>query len=1130
MKLQDVKTPSSLDQWMIPLSMETKIELGYGTLSKDITGNIYNLLTNGKLIKIRPRDQASSNDIDFYLKRGSAHVAEVAQMAPDGSFLLNVVFFSGAVIEIGDIEIGIDERIESTCKKSGIRFKNIEELTTLLGYKCNFQFNGENYFMFLCGPAAETDFEEEFLGEVDSTDHNTAIEREYRQFSICGERLRVPVEKRKIDKMKDIFFATRIIYKDKVIPDAAVRLARGSVLFSDFTKTGQIRALAAGAMIELTQESGSFLKQWDQYGSIEGEIFMNKAKAIGAIEHNGSPEKTKNGVMFFLNEPPTDFLTQDDSIELTEEMPVYVQDSEMTWDRYREYIEKKIKENSSGNGNFQGNSAENSQSIPLEILKISSTSIELKLDAVPSNCKYLVWSTAGERSQIERRMRARTAIIEGRSANPLLGLLIEEGGILPDVQRVSKLKPLTPFVKEKIFKNDPTEKQIEAIDIALNTPDIALIQGPPGTGKTTVITAILERLNEEYDKSKSIRGKILVSGYQHDAVENIVSRLSVNSLPTVKFGRRSSDSEFTDDVSTDRINVWCTNVSEKIRIHAPQIAQTEEQLKLTELFIAYTLSPSKNNTIHLINRVLNLPRSIVTSEITSQADDILNSIQSEIIQIDPISNRLIRSLRVKMSSFIDDGPERAMDLLTGLESLLSERECRILTLASKWKRNQDLNFLPQLIEVKQDLLNRFNPVPDFKTEKPREDVLDLFSKVSSLLAEKLRSTNQQDAVLAEFVHELENNPEGLREAIEDYNLIFAATTQYSGSEFMARVKTKHKNDAISYDTVIVDEAARTSPRDLLIPMALAEKRIILVGDHRQLPHLIDEEVARMLEQQESSIPGFDIGFIKKSMFEYLFKRLKKLEENDGVKRVVTLDAQYRTHPLLGDFVSNNFYHQYREGFRSPLPVNHFDHRLKGIEGKAAVWLDVPDKLGKESKFGTSRARSIEAIQIAKLLDEWINSEKGKGLSFGVISFYKSQVNEVFKCLKEYGITEATQDGQWQVTHKYRYLDGTSERLRIGTVDSFQGMEFDVVLLSMVRSIDVENPPHWLNKDQDIHKKHQRIFGHLMSENRLCVSMSRQKKVLVLVGNADLARSTLGSEAVPALHKFYHLCREYGVVL
>ena len=114
------------------------------------------------------------------------------------------------------------------------------------------------------------------------------------------------------------------------------------------------------------------------------------------------------------------------------------------------------------------------------------------------------------------------------------------------------------------------------------------------------------------------------------------------------------------------------------------------------------------------------------------------------------------------------------------------------------------------------------------------------------------------------------------------------------------VRYDQKTEMVKYDTVIIDEAARTSPRDLLIPMSQAEKRIILVGDHRQLPHLIDEEVARALEGDDSSGQPVDVELFKKSMFEYLFNRLKKLEEKDGIKRTVTLDAQYRTHPLLGD--------------------------------------------------------------------------------------------------------------------------------------------------------------------------------------------------------------------------------------
>jgi superfamily I DNA and/or RNA helicase len=56
------------------------------------------------------------------------------------------------------------------------------------------------------------------------------------------------------------------------------------------------------------------------------------------------------------------------------------------------------------------------------------------------------------------------------------------------------------------------------------------------------------------------------------------------------------------------------------------------------------------------------------------------------------------------------------------------------------------------------------------------------------------------------------------------------------------------------------------------------------------------------------------------------------------------------------------------------------------------------------------------------------------LSFGVISFYKAQADRIREQLKrEFG--GAADD---------------EKKIRVGTVDSFQGMEFDVVFLSMVR--------------------------------------------------------------------------------
>jgi len=1132
MKLKDINAEITFELWMrLELSGETP-NIGVGYIAPNSTGQAYRLRIDGQQWNVLLRDPSAGKDLNFHLKRGCAHLAEVMQVAKDGSALVKIIFFNGEIVEIGDVEIGIDERIESTAKRNGIRFNGAEELGSVLNDKCKISVGVgvEDFFLLMSGPSAKADFEADSHEDEDSPEYQAVVQEKYREFSIYGERVRIPVERRNVDKSKDIYFATKAVFRDNQKSEGSLRLARGAVQFSDYTKTGRIRALAAGAMSQLTKETGSYLKQWDEYGAIEGEMLLARAKAVGRIDYHGTEQTTK-GVKFFVSSIP-DQLTEGDEIEITSEEPLYLKSPDLTWETYSKALEEEF----ASKKDQKKNDAEMPASVYAPILKISKTSIELDLPSIPSGQMFLILSINGDKIQIERRMRARSVILEGRCANPLLGLLIEEGGTLPDIQRVTKLKPLTSFVKEKIFKHPPTDRQVEAIDVALNTPDIALIQGPPGTGKTTVVTAILERLNEEYDKTKSIRGQILVSGFQHDAVENIVARLSVNALPAVKFGKRSGDSEFTEDAVTEKINRWCSNVAENIRDKNPQIAQTEDQVRLAELFVAYSLCSSKNNTVSLMKRILDLPRDVISEDITSEADEIINSLQTVLKPNDPSTLRLVRALRVSEAAFEDDGAARAVDLLDKIEDEPANPDLSVLEKAARWRSGKPLSFLPELRGLKESLLYKYLPSPDFRTEKPREDVLRLVATVSQLLEKKLNSTSKRDAILAEFLHELEDNPDGVREAIEDYNFVYAATTQQAVGKDIIRSKNKNvrydqRTEMVKYDTVIIDEAARTSPRDLLIPMSQAEKRIILVGDHRQLPHLIDEEVARALEGDDSSGPPVDVDFVKKSMFEYLFNRLKKLEEKDDIKRTVTLDAQYRTHPLLGDFASNNFYQKYNEGYRSPLSESHFEQRLQGIENKAAIWIDVPNGQGKETVLPSrSRQRISEAKVIAEHVNKWIGSEEGSGLSFGVISFYKAQVFAVYEALQKFGITERAQDGTWQICQEYRFLENGEERLRIGTVDAFQGMEFDIVFLSMVRSQDMNALPPHIRNEVDYKKKQQKLFGHLMSENRLCVSMSRQKKVLAIVGDGGLANTQIAVDSVPALKNFYDLCHEQGVIL
>ena len=89
-------------------------------------------------------------------------------------------------------------------------------------------------------------------------------------------------------------------------------------------------------------------------------------------------------------------------------------------------------------------------------------------------------------------------------------------------------KVKTPILKAVTFKNenlsitekeDSTNNQITAVKKAIGNQNIFLIQGPPGTGKTTVIAEIIQQLVEKGEK-------VLVSGQNHVAVDNVLEKLS----------------------------------------------------------------------------------------------------------------------------------------------------------------------------------------------------------------------------------------------------------------------------------------------------------------------------------------------------------------------------------------------------------------------------------------------------------------------------------------------------------------------------------------------------------------------------------------------------------------------------
>ncbi|MHA3099172.1 DEAD/DEAH box helicase [Acinetobacter brisouii] len=1164
--------------WIEPLDSKgisfKQGDLGQLRLSSR-TGQLQ-LVIHGKLFTITLREPILFNEIVLGFDRANANLIEISRVHqqkdwPKDSVQLELamVSFNGSEIELGPIDIVLDPRTLEQAKSVGLG-ESFETIQVALEQYCSFSLSDELEQQYAIVMLGESALDQLKYIEKNEDNHNLTNKEPQQKIKnglvLLGNNLQLAVQQYSAVDF-DYLGVRKLVSRACSTSTRALRLVRLQLSFSEQQK--QVASLASQQMRKIITNQKGYLATWDKYGSTEGEQLLKRAREIGCIEV--MPEQCEvygefgRQMSIYLNRDLRTLLTtQDALLMMSPETSVpYLEDPEMDWQTFssqllEDYKQKKGFDSNLSNWDQQSNSVStdaeyqdnvasvaNEPSQILKIIKVEQNRLIVEGVDIPSTKMIIVQSIMGDQVQIERRMAARNAIIEGKSAMPHLGLLIEEDARLPSgrVQR-PEIKPLSSFVKTKIFpKNPPTKTQEKAIKLALNTPDIMIIQGPPGTGKTTVITAIIERLNQELDKSKSIQGDILVSGYQHDAVENLLNRLSVNDLPAIKFGQRSGEKE-QNNATDIKLDEWRLKTVGNIYQHAPQLKESIAYLQLENEAIAYATTPSNSAALRLVNKakalLIGIPNSAELISLLKILGTELNS--QHLGESDGI--RFLRALRLSEPAFKDDGVQRVAALMAWLdeeEITIEKKYLDILQQAMIWQPKNNLDFLPQLKEVKQQLLKQFTPRPQLKRNLAREDVKLAIQRTLDLLQDRSRNESKNRALI-DYLSDLEGNPHLVQEALAEYNLVYGATTGQSEGEVIRRFKSKSGDGKgyLQYSTVIIDEAARASPRDLMIPMVQAKDRIILVGDHRQLPHIVDEALLQQMEQESDDIHE-DIKekfnqHITSSMFQYLFHRAKQLEQQDGIPRTITLDAQYRSHPLLGQFASDQFYKLYGEGYESPLPASKFSHQLEGIENKAAIWIDAPARLGNEDRNASkSRFRKAEAEMIAKKLKQWIDSEQGKNLSFGVISFYKAQVNEVMKALAKYQITEQDEAGNYVVTKHYQMLfdhagKPIEERLRIGTVDSFQGMEFDVVFLSMVRS---QSQNSQFLKDRNFSAKQQeQVFGHLMSKNRLCVSVTRQKKALVLVGDSQLIQAPIAEQSVPELKAFYELCKNHaqGVLL
>lgn len=1000
----------------------------------------------------------------------------------------------------GDIDIGVDEKIVDVIRQKLGKSISATEVVQWLTERFVLVDQESGSKVFISGSSAP------------ESDHR-------RPFRMHGKGYAIDVQKTPDDRL----LVTRLVEARRgtsaeerrpIVP------VQGNVRFCDSTIAGAFRGTARSQLDQLVEQAGSYLNVWREYNKLERDSVIRRARTLGWLSYSDAKRQADGRWRFRIQDAKQidtalNLLrgAEDVELEAASHPPRELQDSSGT---------------SASGLSTDGDSARSPKAFVGSF--VGGTAAERYLDVLPTGDLddreppvpgVLFMSMSGDRKRLERREQAQASIAQAECPMPQLGLLLE-GHAVPE-RRWKEWEPLSAAVKE-IFGGDPTPRQVEAIRVALRTPDIALIQGPPGTGKTRTIAAIQARL-AELDEGGDLAGQTLLTSYQHDAVENAVAGTRVFGLPAIKVGRKhgSRDDadgfdrwrrERVDAIRADLASLPERPVSEVLRkvramsaaYQASRLGPAESAKMVREIedIARPYLSPSVLDRLLAIRQELSAQHGFMPD---FESDD------RELLQ------KAVRALRIDPVSFGDDGARSAARVMQRLERLgsLDDNSRRLLSAAADWDADEPPGFLGELKALQEVLIDRFAEPAAVGGPRGHADLEELLPEIVNELFSRAReSSGGEDAVLYEYLFDLENDLAGVRSAVREYTVVLAATCQQAVG-FQMRLQ---KGEQSVFANVIVDEAARANPLDLFIPMALAERRIILVGDHRQLPHILEPDVEGQLEL---SVSDETRKALRRSLFQRLFESMQQREAADGRPRTVTLNVQYRMHPVLGTFVSDTFYAPYGEGFGSEKPAEQFEHGLPGYQPHVAAWVDVPLSAGKE-QGGLSKRRTAEARWIAKEVKNLATARPD--LSFGVISFYAGQADEILGELEALGVAEQFQDRSYRVADAWREtrgLDGhLKERIRVGTVDAFQGKEFDVVFLSMTRSNDLP-----ISDERSLRRK----FGHLMLENRLCVAMSRQQRLLIVVGDSGMLRGEVAERSLAGLVAFRKLCEgRHGCVI
>lgn len=258
------------------------------------------------------------------------------------------------------------------------------------------------------------------------------------------------------------------------------------------------------------------------------------------------------------------------------------------------------------------------------------------------------------------------------------------------------------------------------------------------------------------------------------------------------------------------------------------------------------------------------------------------------------------------------------------------------------------------------------------------------------------------------------------------------------------------------DLLIIDEVCQAVPPDCLIPlMYCSPQQLLVVGDPCQLGPLINDKAVRR------------VGYREHPVF------------SDRARQALMLNTQYRMHPAICGFPSKQFYgaelHS-SQGLKERISPLQRASNVKFRTLPPCTFFSIKGQEKRDSSGSVSNA--AEAKFIARFLEHLL-LQLTSGSSVLVLTFYAEQVSKLCEIISN---------------HNSDVLD----YVNVDTVDSSQGGEADVVVISCVRAAE--------------------SAGFLDDNSRVNVALTRAKSRLFVVGDRH-ALKKLDTSLKPMLEHY-----------